>query len=348
MPKCDLVIESGVIKCEHGGQVLLKSSEAVHVLNGKKPMHDIDLLNAPISGCTHNVTHGGQCTKVVAITSAVTEDNVSAAGKKYLLRVDGCQTDKGAALVLQDPGQTVHKIHVKANADTDAIKTDPLEDAKTTSKEDIKKEKYRIYPLRHSGENVRALRATREFQLLKEFYATSDSYYTHDKIVTKQDAYLYVTADEKTTEYKVLNRGDIFNPKIEDVVFKDTATNILRKYIPYYKEHGKMEFLYSNVKLNAKERANFKAFKLTVEDTKNPYTANPKEYSKKIKHSAKEFPKLLLSRKGAEALGKPHKNILISLDDPVGEVQKLKDEQLHLKTYLPKSFAHARKTQKMS
>jgi hypothetical protein len=108
-----IVVESGVIKCEHGGKVILKSSVPNHVIGGKKPLYDKDFLDAAIKDCPNPSTNGGPCTKVVAISSAVTETNVSNSGKNYLLRTDGCQTDKGVSLILSDPGQTNSKIKWK-------------------------------------------------------------------------------------------------------------------------------------------------------------------------------------------------------------------------------------------
>ncbi|WP_324172442.1 hypothetical protein [Sulfurimonas sp.] len=61
---------------------------------------------------------------------------------------------------------------------------------------------------------LRALRGARDFRVLKDYYQTNTSDYTQDKIVTKTDAYLYVTDAIKTTEYKVINRGDYSNHKV--------------------------------------------------------------------------------------------------------------------------------------
>jgi hypothetical protein len=322
MSQTAIVVEDGVIQCEHGGKVVLKSSEAVHVIGGKKPLHDIDLVGAPIQGCPYYAPVGGNCTSVASITSAVTEENVSAGGMKYLLRVDGCKTDKGAALVLVDPGQTNSKVSVKSDGSAGSITQKELEDAKLDTKENIKKEKYRIHPLRKSNGNIRALRGARDFQVIKNYHHVAANQYTHDKIITKTDAYLYVTHDGETLEYKVVNRGDFFDPTIQQVQFIDPKGTI-RKHIPFYKEEGKMEIIYANVKLSEDDRTNFEPSIITIGDPKNIHVQNHKNYSKSVKHEEKAIKKIFLSQKEAKRLNKAYLNIVIPLEDPIGEVEDL-------------------------
>ncbi|WP_324172447.1 hypothetical protein [Sulfurimonas sp.] len=246
--------------------------------------------------------------------------------KNYLLRVDGCKTDKGAALVLASPGQTQSKIGVKSGGSAANIITKELETAKVDTKENIKKEKYRIYPLRASGKYIRALRGARDFRVLKDYYQTNTSDYTQDKVVTKTDAYLYVTDAIKTTEYKVINRGDYSNPKVEKVQFKDTDTQVIRKYIPCYEEDGKLEIIYSNVKLTKEQQSKFTPVSVTLTDKKNLHCINHKDYSKSIKHTNKEMKDILISNKEAKKLNKSHLNIVVEIDDPIGEIEDLYEE----------------------
>ena len=117
--------------------------------------------------------------------------------------------------------------------------------------------------------NFLSRRGARNFQVLKNFYNADAAHYTHDKIVTATDAYLYVTHNKKTTEYKVVNRGDFFNPAIYQVQFKDTSTNVIRRYIPFYEESGTLEFVYSNIKLSETQVANFPSTSITVDNVKN-------------------------------------------------------------------------------
>lgn len=235
-----IVVKEGTILCEHGGKVVLNSTVTNHKIGGKTPMYDIDLLDAEIQGCPHLVGVGGQCTKVVAISSAVTESNIANKGKNYLLRVDGCKTDKGAGLVLVDPGQDNTHVHAKQSGEGASITLGALEEATTDTKENIKKERHRIYPLRKSGVYVRGLRGGRDFRLLNDFYSLANGTHKADKLLTYTDAYLYVTDTNKneTIEYQVINRGDIFNPKIQDIQFKDTQTGAIRRYIPCYEEYN--------------------------------------------------------------------------------------------------------------
>ncbi len=321
-----IVVEDGVIQCEHGAKVVLKSSVANHVIGGKKPLYDSDLIGAEVQGCTNNISSGGQCTKVASISSAVTETNVANKGKNYLLRVDGCQTDKGAALLLVDPGQTNTIIPTKSGANAGSIAIKELETAKLDTKENIKKEKYRIYPLRKSNGHVRALRGARNFQFLKNFHFSNN--YTYDKIITKTVAYLYVTHNKKTTEYKVVNRGDMLNPQIYKVQFKDTATDVIRRYIPFYEESGTLEFVYSNIQLSKTQVANFPSTSIKVEDKKNACVIHPKVYSKAVKEDIKAFKKKELTSGvvTAESKTRAYVSSLLYINDPIGEVEDLYNE----------------------
>ncbi|WP_324172379.1 hypothetical protein [Sulfurimonas sp.] len=173
---------------------------------------------------------------------------------------------------------------------------------------------------------LRALRGARDFRVLKDYYQTNTSDYTQDKVVTKTDAYLYVTDAIKTTEYKVINRGDYSNPKVEKVQFKDTDTQVIRKYIPCYEEDGKLEIIYSNVKLTKEQLSKFTPVSVTLSDKKNLHCINHKDYSKSIKHTNKEMKDILISNKEAKKLNKSHLNIVIEIDDPIGEIEDLYEE----------------------
>lgn len=334
MSQTAIVVEDGVIQCEHGGKVVLTSSEAVHVIGGKKPLHDIDLMGAPIQGCPYYAPVGGNCTSVASITSAVTEENVSAGGLKYLLRTDGCKTDKGAALVLVDPGQTNSIVPAKSGGSAGNVTAKALEDAKVDTKENIKKEKYRIHPLRKSNGKLRALRGARDFKVHKNFYVTND--YTHEKVITKTDAYLYVTHDDKTMEYKVINRGDSSNPVIQKVQFKDEE-GAIRKHIPFYKDEGTMEIIYSNIQLSEEDRKHFTPSIITIGSKKNAYVQHHKNYSNTVKHEEKAIKKIFISQSEAKKLNKAYLNIVIPLDDPIGEVEDLYHE---MESSFYRAYAH--------
>ena len=318
-----IVVEDGVIQCAHGGKVVLKSSVANHVIGGKKPLHDIDLMGAPIQGCPYYAPVGGNCTSVASITSAVTEGNVASQGKNYLLRVDGCKTDKGAALVLVDPGQTNSVVPVKSGGSGGSITAKELEEAKVDTRENILKEKYRIYPIRKSNGDVRGLRGARDFRVLRNFHYVGSANYMHDKVVTKTDAYLYVKADGEVTEYKVLNRGDTFNPVMQKVQFIDMRTGTVRKHIPFYKEEGSVEFIYANVRLSESDQGAFTPTILSVGDASSPYVKHHKNYSRAIKHKEKEIKEVFLSNDEAKKLNKPYLNMVLELEDPIGEIEDL-------------------------
>ena len=323
----EVVVEDGIIQCEHGGQVILKSSVENHTIGGRKPLYTTDILQAQIQGCTYNISNNGQCTQVAAISSAITETNIANQGKNYLLRVDGCQSDKGAALVLVDPGQNNTLVPVKQTGRAGSVTTRELEDAKLDTKENIKKEKYRIYPLRKSDGDIRPLRGARDFSVRTDTYTTqSHTPYTTQKIITQTDAYLYVTHQNKTTEYKVINQGDTFKPAIIKVRFKDTQTGIVRRYIPIYETSGDVELLYSSIRLDEKQRGKFTPVTLTLEDKKNSCIENYRTLAKQCILTEKEFDKKLIPLKTLQKKEPKHYNLTVQLEDPIGEVEDLYNE----------------------
>ncbi|PHR55862.1 MAG: hypothetical protein COA44_09480 [Arcobacter sp.] len=323
MPKKHIVVEKGVVLCEHGGQAELISSVPNHVIAGDKPLYTDDFLGAVINGCTNNISVGGQCTSVASITSAITESNVSNKGKNYLLRTDGCQTDKGAALILVDPGQTNSIVPVKQTGASNLAVIKALEDAELNTKENILKEKYRIYPLRKSNKESRGLRGLRDFRVMKNYHYANG--YTHERIVPKTEAYIYMTIDGITKEYQVINRGDYFRPQIEQVYFKD-EDKILRRYLPVYEEGKKPELVYSNIKL---VKPYTDVSKLTTKvvdftDKSLSYVTHHKVFSKAVRHEQKEFEKeKLISIDEAKKLNKKYLNVVVHLEDLIGEVEDL-------------------------
>jgi hypothetical protein len=219
---------------------------------------------------------------------------------------------------------------VKSSGSTKDITTHALEKAKLDSKESIAKEKHRIYPLRKSSKEVRALRGARDFRVLSDFYSVANGTYKKDKLITYTDAYLYVTDKTKneTKEYKVVNRGDLFNPQMYMVQFKDTKTNVIRRYIPFYEESGDLEFVYSNVKLKDEDLSKFTPNGITIESKKNSCVFHHKEYSKGIKLPEKLLKKHIYSAKDIKENSKSRKYLstIIFLDDPIGEVEDLYNE----------------------
>ncbi|WP_422079249.1 hypothetical protein [Sulfurimonas sp.] len=232
--------------------------------------------------------------------------------------------------LLNNPGQANTRISVKSSGSSQDITIKALEDAQLETSINIAKERHRIYPLRKSSEEIRALRGARDFRLLSDYYSMANGTYKNDKLITYTEAYLYVTdiSKDETKEYKVVNRGDLFNPQMYYVQFKDTQTKVLRRYIPFYEESGDLEFVYSNVKLTDKDRAKFTTTRITIESKKNSCIFHHKEYSKNIKLSEKIFKKHIYSAKDIKENSKSRKYLstIIFLDDPVGEVEDLYNE----------------------
>ena len=322
MSGTSIVVEEGVIQCEHGAPVILKSTVPNHVIGGKKPLFTTDLLEAKIDGCGYNSSNGGQCKMVASITSAITETNNSNAGKNYLLRVDGCKTDNGSSLVLVNSGQTNTVIPVKAGGSTGSITANTLETPKVTTREEIKKENYRLYPLRKSGVHYRALRGTRKFDLRKDFHCPPGTSYEHDKVVTKTASYLYATHKGITQEYKIVNTGDTFNPRVQDVCFENKKGTRTR-YLPIHADSGNVELVYSNIELNNTARSEFTAKIVTLGKAENDHVQHHKVYSKHKTISEKSLDKKFISQKEAKESKANYLNLVIKLEDPVGEIEDL-------------------------
>lgn len=243
------VIEDGTIVCACGGKVSLISTVEGKTIGGKKPLYLKDLLNAPVF-CPRNTN---KCTKVVAISTAGTQTNVSASGKTYLLRTDGFVTDKGRAVILKNPGQYTSRISDIPSLENQDVKPeDEIEAEKKIHEENISKEKYKLYFLRKSQETYKPIRPTRAFRdslethssdLLDEFNDTSIHSHTM--------AYLYITQNNKTSEYKIFSQGNLYNEETKDIFYQNTKTKVKLKYIPIY-EDSNIYVSYSNIKLYEK------------------------------------------------------------------------------------------------
>ncbi len=320
-----VVVENGTIECCHGGKVILKSSVPNLVIGGKKPLYNIDLIGAPIQGCPHRKSVNGHCKKVVSISDATTEGNVGGAGTNFLLRIDGCQTDKGYPLVLVDPGQANHRIFKKSSGPesqlhTEVLAIDPKEAAIPEPNETC-----RFHPLRQDGTAFKPLRGTRLFRSVAEYFEQGEGAegpFTFDKIVTGTGGFLYVTFEDVTTEYRVVNRGDFCAPTIGEVFFQETQTRKIRTGIPFFKNEGRVEFVYSDLRLGEKDIALFPPTVVDVAPSEKQCLNDYSEMGKFIAVESKKLRKKLLvtGEEAREASDKPVA-VVVGLLDPVGEVQ---------------------------
>jgi hypothetical protein len=209
------VIEDGTIICACGGKVTLISTVEGRTIAGKKPLYLKDLLNADVN-CPREKD---KCTKVVAISTAGTQTNVSASGKTYLLRTDGFVTDKGRAVILKDPGQTTSQINnIPSLENQDVQAEEKIETEENIYKEKIIQEKYKLYFLRKSQDIYKPLRPSRAFQNSKETISTDllDKF-NDTSIHSHTMAYLYLTQNNKTIEYKIFSKGNLYNEKVKDI-----------------------------------------------------------------------------------------------------------------------------------
>jgi hypothetical protein len=310
-----VVVEEGVIQCEHGGTVVLKSTVPNLVIGKKKPLYNTDLIGAKIEGCPEK----RECTQVASISSATTEGNVAGAGNNFLLRIDGCKTNKGAALVLVDPGQANHRVLKKHSGPVsdlyvEVANIDPKKAAIPEPNETC-----RFHPLRQDGTTFKPLRGTRLFQSLKEYFQQGVVF---DKVVTGTGGFLYVTFDGVTTEYRVVNRGDFCTPNVGAVFFQETATRKIRTGIPFFKNEGSVEFVYSDLRLSEKDLGLFVPVTVEVDPGAKQCLNDYSEIGAFVSIGEKALKRnhLISADKARESSNKPVA-VVAGLNDPVGEVQ---------------------------
>jgi len=69
----NVLIESSVLQCVHGGKVQLQASQAKLKVGGQAVILQSDLLKATVSNCPHTNTQAGEtpCLKITSIISGV-------------------------------------------------------------------------------------------------------------------------------------------------------------------------------------------------------------------------------------------------------------------------------------
>jgi hypothetical protein len=318
------VVEEGSIQCVCGGPVTLKSSAVGQTIGGKKPLHLIDLLGASVA-CTRSPKQN-PCTVVAAISDASTETNVGAKGKTFLLRVDGCKTDKGRGLVLVAPGQGTAKTLSIPSVENEDIKED--EQSNIEEKEDdelIFKEKYALYFLRKSENIYKALRPSRGFRNASDTILNNNSILEVEAIHTHTLAFVYVFQEgQEYKEYKIISRGTLYAETINDILFKNTKTDMVRREIPL-ETHNKVDIYYSNIKITDEEE--IKKLKKTTVNPKSP--SNKNFYIKDIGSINNkqdittldiETQKKYIPRKDGK---QKRKDIVVCIEDIIGEIEDM-------------------------
>lgn len=316
------VIESATIKCACGGAVTLTSTAKVERINGAKPLYLTDIIGAPVA-CPRSKN---PCSVVASISMAGTEANVNSTDKHFLLRTDGFSTNKGRGVVLSNPGQGTSKISKIPNVENIVIKEDePLEKVLKEEKQTQYKKKYALYFLRRSEEIYKPLRPTRAFLKAKEtFLSKNDVLEIEDNIHVHTFAYIYITQNNKTKEYKVISRGTLYKETIEEIFFENTKTNIKYNYIPI-EEDSNIDISYSSIKLITPEDI-IKLKRLSVNpkqpDKKDYFYLkestgiNENEFTKKDIETQKKFKQ--------DNNGKQKRlNILCLIDDVLGEIEDM-------------------------
>jgi hypothetical protein len=244
----------------------------MHCIGEKRPILTTDLVGAEIKGCSLDPKQGGRCTSVVCVNGADTEDNVMGKGGTFLLRVDGCMTDKGYPLTLKNPGQETWRILVKrVNVDKEiehieTIVADkgffmmPVRIVEALSPKDDKP--YYLGKLLemekgNSKTAFKPLRAKREFRIVPNYYSIRDSKGVanqYDKVFPYLDARLYVTdSSNKTTEYIILNDSadvgkPMYNAQFSQIRFYDPVAKKKYDYNALIrKENQDYRLLYSPI-----------------------------------------------------------------------------------------------------
>jgi nitrogen regulatory protein PII-like uncharacterized protein len=307
------VIEDGTIICACGGKVTLISTVEGRTIAGKKPLYLKDLLNADVN-CPREKD---KCTKVVAISTAGTQTNVSASGKTYLLRTDGFVTDKGRAVILKDPGQTTSQINnIPSLENQDVQSEEKIETEENIYKEKIIQEKYKLYFLRKSQDIYKPLRPSRVFLKAEETYDKTN----FDNIYSHNLSYIYIVKQSEFLEYKVFNNGGLNSEVLKDIYFQNTKTNVITKYIPLYEEK-EIKVYYSNIKLN-----------LLSDIEKLPKAiVNPKNLTEQNGFTVKNIASLNSNEITVEKIKaqspkngeEKSNNLVIYIEDIIGEIEDL-------------------------
>ncbi|QKF81480.1 hypothetical protein [Halarcobacter ebronensis] len=250
------VLEKGIIKCACGGEVVLTSTVPNLKINGEKPLYLKDILNAPISGCPSK----DPCTKVASISDAGTEVNVSATGLTYLLRTDGFKSDKGRAIILNDPGQRTSKISAIPSLENQDVEPEEEITKEEYQEEIIKKDTiYTLSFLRKYQDIYKPIRPTRAFRNTIETHSTDAlDEFNDTSIHSHTFAFIYITQNGKTAEYQVFSKGNIYAESQKDIFFQNTATTKITEIIPIYEE-SKIDISYSNIQL--KDNSDIKKLK---------------------------------------------------------------------------------------
>ncbi len=326
MSKPYVLVTNGVVQCEHGGTVVLKSAISGHVIGGKVPVDMESLPGSKIEGCPHRSSVNAQCKVVSSISSASTESNVGWSGKHYVVRTIG-KTDKGAGLVLVDPGQGNHALNAPGGGSNDPVTLEVVAIDPKKAAEHLPGETCRFHPMRVSGDNLRPLRAYRNFDVFTDYHWAHTDVHTSDRVVTYTDAYLYVTHAGKTDEWRILSMGDPYRPTMGQVFYQRTEDGAVFTGVPFFKPEGDVEFLYANVKLSAADRGKFTPVKVTVTPSKTIYLNDYGEISKMVSVEAKVLKKkhLITADEAREGTEKTVATV-ITLEDPVGEIEDLYDD----------------------
>uniref|UniRef100_UPI003D14EEBE hypothetical protein n=2 Tax=Sulfurimonas sp. TaxID=2022749 RepID=UPI003D14EEBE len=231
-----VLTEACVIQCAHGGVVQHPSTDPIRTIGGLKPNFCVDILGAAISGCPLN----SPCTKVAAISSAMTEPNVVGASGTYALDVSGCQTDRGSALVVESRANTNSKTAKKAGVNNSVEGEEATEQEQREAKKKELKERYRLYLLRESKNSLlkkiyRPLRPSRSFLDMEAFYGTIDTNAViREEIAPFTLAFVYIQlADDTIEEYRIISNGSLYADTFNDILYKDEK-DVQRAYIPLY------------------------------------------------------------------------------------------------------------------
>ncbi len=99
------LLENDKVICAHNGIVQLKSDKGSDlIINGNPAITKSDLINASISGCTHNIAGVPKpCTKIMQIPDNALSTLIETGGEKVVLEdmLSMIMTDNGVSLQLQ-------------------------------------------------------------------------------------------------------------------------------------------------------------------------------------------------------------------------------------------------------
>ena len=258
--------EKAVIKCPHGGIVVLegRSSTPSVTANGIPFINFEDLPGSAISGCKKCSPRCCKCTVVAGTSSGSSNMQVESGGVHCCIDIVGVVSNCGSALSLVSTGQSTVRTGI-VNSAQYQIQKDVIDQSVFIEEEKILQDAhFNLRLLRKSesptvGEMFKPLRPLRSYEEVETYYCfTNKCLQIKEKIIAPMEAYIYIRHlhDDSIEEYAIHNRGSLLAERLNDIYYK--RGKYLFNAIPINKnasDNYNIKIVYSNIKFpQAKEK----------------------------------------------------------------------------------------------